>query len=110
VLHIIVPRKELPTLIYYPSVSYEGPIAAGDQGRDELQPICKALDSKEQPELRDKLRRLVERWQASGPNLEKMMYGDSDLFRDVALACRASWTPTAGGYQRVSKCEGELSA
>jgi len=92
-----MPRKGMSTLLYLPSAGYRGRIALGDQGREDLQPICDALNSRQQPELRDKLRQLVGRWQASGPNLEKMMYEDFDLFDDVQLACRARWTPQADG-------------
>jgi len=92
----VAPKKS-STLIFLPSVGYRGPVAVGEQGKDELEPICQALNSTEQPELRDNLRRLIERWQASGPNLEKMMYGDLELFTEVQLACRARWTPGSEG-------------
>jgi hypothetical protein len=71
---------------------------AGEQGKDQLESICQTLNSTEEPELRDNMRRLVQRWQASGPNLAKMMDEDSDdLHGDVQTACRARWEPTLGG-------------
>lgn len=92
-----MPRKQSSTLIYLPSVAYRGSIAAGDQGKEELETFCGALNSTEHPELRESLRRLIGRWQASGPNLGKMMYEDPSLLERVRLSCRAGWTPTYDG-------------
>ena len=90
-------RKELSTLLYFPSVEHPGRIAIGEQTKEDLEHICDALNSTKQPELRDKLRELVETWRASGPNLEKMMYGNLDLFHKVRTACSAAWTPQDDG-------------
>jgi hypothetical protein len=86
------------TLLYLPSDANKSPVAFGEQGKRELEFfICNALNSTEKPELRESLRRIVAAWQASGPNLEKMMYDNLDLFQRVAVACRAHWTPQNDG-------------
>jgi len=88
-----MPRKVPSTLTFDPLGSYPGSTRAGEQGKDQLESICQALNSTEAPELRDNMRRLVQRWQASGPNLVKMMDEDPELRGDVQGACRARWEP-----------------
>jgi hypothetical protein len=97
-----VAQKRLSTLAYFSSAHRIGPVAFGDQGKNELIPICSALNSHEKPEVREELRRIVHLWQVSGPNLEKMMYGgDTDLFNDVSSACKVIWTPTESGRAQL---------
>jgi hypothetical protein len=90
-------RKKQSTLLYLPSVGHRGRIAVGDQSKEDLRRICDALNSTEKPELRDELRVLLKMWQASGPNLEKMMYSDLTLMKNVQLACRPHWKAQNNG-------------
>jgi hypothetical protein len=43
----------------------------------------------------DELRSLVIRWKDSGPNLEKMLHADQDLWKDLREAIPAVWTPSS---------------
>ncbi len=90
-------KKQMPTLICLSSADYRGSIAAQNPYTDQLRSVCDVLNSTDQPELRDALRRLIERWKASGPKLDKMMQGDLGLFHNVQQACTAVWTPAADG-------------
>jgi hypothetical protein len=93
-------RKEVPTsaLFWLPSDGEDTEMVA-TQGKENLNYICDALNSKEQIEVRERLRELVRAWQASGPNLLTMLSDDSyrDLQTFVKAKCEVFWTPTATG-------------
>lgn len=59
--------------------------------------ICRVLNGEKQPELRLALSRLIKSWQASGPNLKKMMHADFGQWRDVQESWKATWLPTRTG-------------
>jgi hypothetical protein len=95
-------RFKQPATPYLPTVvfdSYKGQVALGEQRKEDLERFCDLLNSAEQPELKENLRQLVQAWQESGPNLEKMMWGSHKHLRDYlgALCGRAFWMPTTGG-------------
>jgi hypothetical protein len=74
--------------------------ALGEQSEAALDEICDTLNSEVQLELKKRLREFVVAWQASGPNLIKMMkcapfreYGPLILGFGLLLL----WCPTDGG-------------
>jgi hypothetical protein len=93
-------RKKPSSFLLLPSVGHRGRIAlVGDQSKEDLKSTCDALNSTQQPELRDNLRELVKAWQDSGPNLVKMMDGDHhrDWSTFLQVALRVHWIPTPEG-------------
>src|ERR1035441_3929945 len=77
-------RFKQPSVPYQPTVTFalgqgRGGVALGEQGKEHLERFCELLNSKEQSELKDHLRQLVEVWQESGPNLKKMMSGAVEM-------------------------------
>lgn len=112
VLSIIMTRFKLPSTPYPPTVRFTiGPVgqgsrgvALGEQGKEHLERFCELLNSTEQPELKEQLRQLVARWQASGPNLMKMMLSrvgtniwQPETYELVQSLFTAYWVPTKHG-------------
>ena len=64
--------------------------------------FCELLNSTEHPELKDRLRQLVKRWQESGPNLLKMM-GIKTMDTDCALShlFTVTWMPVWQGRRAM---------
>jgi hypothetical protein len=62
-----------------------------------LEQICSVLNGEQGPAVQLALHRLVKPWQASGPNLTKMMHADVELWRDVQESWKTSWVPTNSG-------------
>lgn len=56
-----------------------------------LQDICEALNSAENSGVREELRKLVERWKKSGPNLEQMLENDPRLLRELERMWRMKY-------------------
>jgi hypothetical protein len=73
------------------------PLVLNEPSREDLEQICSVLNGERQPELRLPLRRLIKSWQASGPNLKKMMHADFGQWRDVQESWKAQWLPTRTG-------------
>jgi len=69
-----------------PSTLQYGPI------REDLGIVEAKLNAPDGEELRS----LFERWRASGPNLQKMVNVDIDLWKDLQEALPATWLPTKG--------------
>jgi hypothetical protein len=67
-------------------------VLIGGPNRPDLDKVCEVLNSAKYPERRDSLREIVQRWRASGPNLEKMLDADQIL----AASMQAAW------YSKVS--------
>ena len=106
VLSIIMARFKQPSMPYLPTVAFEigthrgtRHIALGEQRKEDLERFCELLNSAEQPELREHLRKLVKAWQESGPNLEKMTWESHEHLYDYlgTLCSRVFWMPTTGG-------------
>lgn len=74
-------RRKPSTLRYGPNLRDLRIVAAKLNARDEAGA---------------ELRSLTERWKASGPNLQKMMNADVDLWHDLQEALPAHWLPTRG--------------
>jgi hypothetical protein len=81
-----MPRKKLDTSLLL-----------NEPSREDLEHICSVLNGEKQPKLRLALSRLVKSWQASGPNLKKMMHADFGQWRDVQESWKARWLPTHTG-------------
>lgn len=65
---------------------------------ENLEFICKVLNREtESKELSLKLTQLVTEWQASGPNLAKMMTANLPLWKTLTRSCNATWTITETG-------------
>lgn len=62
----------------------------------ELETICSILNSRTPAELRSQLRRLVEAWHRSGPNLERMLKENQTLFHRIRVG-RTFLLPTNTG-------------
>jgi hypothetical protein len=73
------------------------PLLLNEPSRDDLEHICRVLNGEEAPEARFALSRLIKSWQASGPNLKKMMHLDFTQWRDVQESWKATWVPTRTG-------------
>jgi len=79
-----------------------------DQGKAALNDICGALNSKTDSQLKWLLRLWVSTWQATGPNLKKMMEGlrgvpelsESYLWA-LSFAMRTVWGPTDGARAQL---------
>src|SRR5262249_51356797 len=67
----------------------------------DVERICSVLNGEEGPELQSALSRLVESWQASGPNLLEMMWSNPALWRELRESWRAQWGPTTTGGAHV---------
>src|ERR1035441_8358600 len=109
---MIMTRFKLPSTPYPPTVRFIiGPVgqgsrgvALGEQGKEHLERFCELLNSTELPELKEQLRQLVARWQASGPNLMKMMLSrvgtdiwQPETYELVQNLFTAYWDPTKHG-------------
>jgi hypothetical protein len=73
------------------------PLLLNEPSREDLEHICRVLNGEKQPELRLALTRLIKSWQASGPNLKKMMHADFAQWGDVQESWKATWLPTPTG-------------
>src|SRR4030081_428582 len=73
------------------------PLVLNEPSREDLEQICSVLNGEKQPELRLPLSRLIKSWQASGPNLKKMMHADFAQWGDVQESWKATWVPTRTG-------------
>jgi hypothetical protein len=72
----------------------EKPILVAPVSQKHLQDICDDLNSEEHPEYRLELRSLVQKWDASGRNLQKMLYADLDLWTRLQRAYTYRWLPS----------------
>jgi hypothetical protein len=72
-------------------------LVLNEPSTEDLEHICRVLNGEKQPELQLALSRLIKSWQASGPNLKKMMHADSEQWRDVQESWKATWLPTRTG-------------
>jgi hypothetical protein len=77
------------------------PLLLNEPSREDLEHICRVLNGEKQPELQLALSRLVKSWQASGPNLKKMMHSDFGQWRDVQESWKATWLPTRTGRAQL---------
>jgi hypothetical protein len=77
------------------------PFLLNEPSRKELEHICCVLNGEKQPEVRLSLSRLVKSWQASGPNLKKMMHVDFQQWGDVQESWKAQWVPTPTGRAQL---------
>lgn len=82
------------------------PILLGQLGKPDLQRIVDALNSETEPLLRDQLRSLVEKWFASGPNLQEMLYRDSVLAVRLRRSWEAQYRPQASGRAHLELVQG----
>lgn len=85
----------------------------GGLDRETLQDIRDVLNGGKGPELGADLKRLVEQWQASGPNLELFVSGSKaaephsndpfpiDTWSAINEICHSQWIPTASGNARL---------
>jgi hypothetical protein len=73
------------------------PLLLNEPSTEDLEHICSVLNGEKQPELQLPLRRLVKSWQASGPNLKKMMHANFEEWRDVQESWKATWVPSYTG-------------
>jgi hypothetical protein len=65
-----------------------------EPNRKDLEIVVKVLNATD--ERSAELKNLVERWKASGPNLQNMVHADEDLEKDLREAWPAEWLPSAG--------------
>jgi hypothetical protein len=70
-------------------------ILRNEPTRRDLELVVKVLNATD--ERSAELKKLVKRWTDSGPNLQKMVYADEDLWKDLQDAWPAQWLPTIGG-------------
>jgi hypothetical protein len=100
VLSLIVtrPKQPSPTIRY--ALDDKKALVLGELDRRAgLEQFCELLNSTVQSDLRDYLRRLVEAWQESGPNLLKMrapVTGDW-AYEILEKLFVVHWDPTCGG-------------
>lgn len=74
---------------------------------ENLEFICKVLNREAgSKETFLKLTQLVTEWQASGPNLAKMMAANLPLWHTLASSCHATWTITKTGGAYVNLVPG----
>jgi hypothetical protein len=69
-------------------------ILRNEPSRKDLELVVKVLNATD--ERSTELKTLVERWKASGPNLQKMVQADDDLWKDLQEAWPAEWLPSVG--------------
>jgi hypothetical protein len=68
-------------------------VFVGEPDQADLEKICSVLNSEKYPERRDELRRLVHRWQASGPKLQALLDSDDTLSREVQESWKGKYMP-----------------
>lgn len=66
----------------------------GQPDNSDLTAIVAALNKKD--EVGKELRELADRWIKSGPNLQKMLHGDFELWRRLQEAWKVQWLPSRG--------------
>jgi hypothetical protein len=81
------------------------PILLGQLGKPDLQRIVDALNSETEPLLRDQLRGLIEKWFASGPNLQVMML-DPLLNERLRRSWQVGYRPQASGRAHLELVAG----
>jgi hypothetical protein len=99
-------RFKQPSTPFNPTVAFalgEGGVAVGEQTKEDLERFCELLNSTEQPELREHLRRYIQAWQESGPDLTAMMFeAMTQVAWDVLESSFTTlWNPTSGGRARL---------
>jgi len=61
--------------------------------RADLEKVCEVLNSERDPQQRDELRSLVQRWRESGPNLKRMLASDYTLETELEAAWYGKYVP-----------------
>jgi hypothetical protein len=77
------------------------PVLAHEPSRSDLEYIRDVLNS-EASKGATELRRLIERWFASGPNLQKMLHSDSVLWKGVQHSWESLYIPTRTERARIA--------
>jgi hypothetical protein len=74
--------------------------------RRDLELVVKVLNATD--ERSTELKNLVERWKASGPNLQKMVNPDEELWKDLQEAWLPEWLPSPGARAFYTLLPGTL--
>jgi hypothetical protein len=77
------------------------PVLVGEPSGRDLQRICEVLNSTKRKESAE-LRRLVEIWFESGPNLQQMLYSDYVLWGAVQDSWASLYLPTKTGRAHIA--------
>jgi hypothetical protein len=77
-----------------------------EPNRRDLELVVKVLNATD--ERSTELKNLVERWKASGPNLQKMVHEDDDLWKDLQAAWLPEWFPSPGARAFYALLPGTL--
>jgi hypothetical protein len=82
------------------------PILVSQLGKAEIERIVAVLNSKKASPLRDQLRSLVEKWLASGPNLQVMLCREDLLEWRLRESWKAQYRPQASGRAQLELVPG----